>query len=85
MRAARNHGDGSRQVEGSLKQNQQGRWEIHGVELTSGGRIEVLSDQGWKSGYVEHDGRQYVFFDPHGDAYACLVEGLQARIRVTFH
>ena len=77
--------DFCRYVEGYLRKNDLGCWEVHELELGSGSLIEVLSDQGWMTGVIERDGGGYVFFDLRNHTYAGLVDGLQARIRVTFH
>ena len=72
-------------VLGDLSQNDIGRWECQDLELTSGAILEIAIGMSWIKGRIEHDGRQYVFFDPAAGAAMPLEEGIRARLKVTIH
>lgn len=77
--------DGVGILEGQLKRNQYGAWELYELELGSGSPVELLADDIWMPGTIEYNGRDYVFFDPEVGVYVTLNDGIRARIRVTFH
>lgn len=82
-RAERDNGVGV--VEGQLVRNQYGAWELYELELGSGSPVEVLTGDTWMPGTIEHNGRDFVFFDPEVGVCVTLNDGIWARIRVTFH
>ena len=68
---------------GVLRKNQNGRYELHGFEFTSGSDIEILivDPEGeetsyWEHTSVEHDGSDYYAVSGHRS-----LEGVEARIR----
>lgn len=81
-------------VEGALNKNANGRYEVQGIELSSGYGLEYLSlddrhmrynDNGdyvmtpyWSYGRIEHDGNDYYIVGADKDT---KLEGLKVRIR----
>jgi hypothetical protein len=56
---------------GRLRQNETGRWEYGGRELTCGDLVEVQLGGQWCRGRIEHSPRPgYFFFLPAGEAQA---------------
>ena len=70
-------------VEGILRKNSNGRYEIDGHELTSGSPVEVLiydryyERREWVSSRIEHSGRDYYLVSNR----EVDLDGLKARIR----
>ncbi|WP_210469087.1 DUF5348 domain-containing protein [Sporosarcina sp. 6E9] len=74
------------QLEGYLRKNERGRYELNGFELTSGGLIDI-----WREDLEMKDGGYYVLsrIEHHATDYYCvdmpeaMLEGLKARYRVS--
>ncbi|QUW20891.1 DUF5348 domain-containing protein [Sporosarcina sp. Marseille-Q4063] len=74
------------QLEGYLRKNNRGRYELNGFELTSGGLIDI-----WRDDPEMKDGGYYVpsRIEHHATDYYCvdmpeaMLEGLKARNRVS--
>ena len=73
------------QLEGYLRKNERGRYELNSFELTSGGSLDV-----WRDDPEMKDGGYYVpsRIEHHGTDYYCVdmpdgkLEGMKARYRV---
>jgi len=69
-------------MEGTLRKDENGRWEIVGEDgksrvFTSGATLEVCVGRHWLSTSIEHDGTDYYASCPG----VRLVKGLPARVQ----
>jgi hypothetical protein len=67
-------------IEGFLKRNLGGRWQVKELELTPGAVIELLIGGHWIAGTIECWNREYYWFS-RGDGVAVTLDAsIKARI-----
>ena len=69
-----------KEVLGTLRRNEIGRWEIEDCEFSSGSSFEISLGGNWTKGFLEHNGRDYYFYTAKEGAVIQLKVGMKARI-----
>lgn len=70
-----------RTVEGNLKRNEIGRWELGELELTSGAAVELLIEGNWILGNIESWNGEYYWFSRTDGVPVVLHSGLRAKAK----
>ena len=68
-------------VEGNLKRNSIGRWEIENLEFTSGAALELLVEGNWIPGNIESWNGEYYWFSRTDGIPVVLHSGIKARAK----
>jgi len=66
-------------IEGSLRKNSNGRWEVQDLELTSGHPLTILIDGHWINGSIESSSNRYYWFSRSSGVSVVLQPGLRVR------
>ena len=66
-------------IEGKMKRNSIGRWEIGELELTSGAAVDLMIEGHWISGSIEFWNDSYYWFSRKDGVPVVLHSGIGAR------
>lgn len=68
-------------IDGKLKRNSIGRWEIEDLELTSGAGVDLMIEGHWISGQIESWNGDYYWFSRTDGIPVVLHSGINARTK----
>ena len=69
--------------EGYLKSNNNEHWEVNGIELKPGSKIEIQIDEYWICGVIENWNDGFYWFSQKNGVPVILHSGIRARLPLT--